>query len=173
MKGKRPATPDEIKALANPLRLRILRLCLDEALTNKELAEELGIDPGTSLHHVRTLVRTDFLAPEPMRRGARGAVERPYRATGKSWTLEMNDETGLLAGVDAFRAELAEVSADDILTLSRLGPRLRKAELDELHERLEALVMDFYRRSDPRGQPVGLFVGLHRRRRRGKRHPAG
>jgi len=35
---KRQATAAEAKALANPLRLRILRLCLDEALTNKELA---------------------------------------------------------------------------------------------------------------------------------------
>ena len=36
---RRPATPAEAKALASPLRLRILRLCLDQALTNKQLAE--------------------------------------------------------------------------------------------------------------------------------------
>ncbi|HEV8373300.1 MAG TPA: winged helix-turn-helix domain-containing protein, partial [Actinomycetota bacterium] len=81
---RRAATPEEARALANPLRLRILRLSLDQALTNKQLAERLGMDPGTVLHHVRTLVRTGFLAAEAVRQGERGALEKPYRATGKS-----------------------------------------------------------------------------------------
>ena len=42
---RRPATAAEAKALAHPLRIRILRLCLDQALTNKQLAERLGKDP--------------------------------------------------------------------------------------------------------------------------------
>ena len=54
--NRRPATVDEAKALANSLRLRILRLTLDQALTNKQLAERLDRDPGTVLHHVRRLV---------------------------------------------------------------------------------------------------------------------
>ena len=36
--GPAAARP-EAKALAHPLRMRILRLCLDQALTNKQLAE--------------------------------------------------------------------------------------------------------------------------------------
>src|SRR5947207_6510593 len=72
---KRQATAAEAKALANPLRLRILRLCLDEALTNKELADRLDKDPGTLLHHVRTLVDTGFLAPDEVRSGTSGALE--------------------------------------------------------------------------------------------------
>ena len=32
--GRREATPEELKAMAHPLRLRILRLCLHDALTN-------------------------------------------------------------------------------------------------------------------------------------------
>ena len=43
---KRAATREELRAVANPLRLRILRLCLHEELTNKQLAERLGMDPG-------------------------------------------------------------------------------------------------------------------------------
>jgi DNA-binding transcriptional ArsR family regulator len=71
---RRPATPEEAKALANPVRLRILRLCLDEALTNKQLAERLGRDPGTVLHHVRSLVATGFLVPDEVRQGEKGAL---------------------------------------------------------------------------------------------------
>src|SRR5882672_8419389 len=85
--SKRAATPAEFKAMAHPLRLRILRLCLHDALTNKELAARLKKDPATVLHHVRMLVDTGFLAPDRVRSGARGALEKPYRATGKSWVL--------------------------------------------------------------------------------------
>jgi DNA-binding transcriptional ArsR family regulator len=88
---RRPATAAEAKALAHPLRMRILRLCLDQALTNKQLAEWLGKDPGTVLHHVRTLVRTGFLVAEEVRQGEKGALEKPYRSTGKSWTLSVGD----------------------------------------------------------------------------------
>src|SRR4051794_11913495 len=84
---KRAATPAEFKAMAHPLRLRILRLCLHDAMTNKDLAERLHKDPATTLHHVRMLVESGFLRPDQIRRGSRGALEKPYRATGKSWVL--------------------------------------------------------------------------------------
>ena len=162
---RRPATAEEARALANPLRLRILRLCLDRALTNKELADRLGRDPGTILHHVRMLVATGFLAPDADRRGARGAVERPYRATGKSWTLDVGDSApGMLAGVDAFREELAEGGAGDIRTMSRLGVRLSPDRVTEFADRVKAIVDEMYEADDPLGEPYGFFVALHRRR---------
>src|SRR5438309_1430220 len=85
---RRRATDAEARALASAVRLRILRLCLDRSLTNKELAAGLDRNPATVLHHVRTLVDTGFLVPEAPRRGARGAREVPYRATGKSWLMD-------------------------------------------------------------------------------------
>src|SRR3954469_4638898 len=130
---RRPATAEEARALANPLRLRILRLCLDRELTNEELAARLGKDAGSVLHHVRLLVKTGFLAAEEERRGARGSVERPYRATGKSWILDVGDEDGngnasasTIALVDAFRAEVAETPKDAMVTTARLGVRLNE-----------------------------------------------
>ncbi|HZQ85287.1 MAG TPA: helix-turn-helix domain-containing protein [Acidimicrobiales bacterium] len=164
-RSRREATHEEARALVNPLRMRILRLCLDEALTNKELAVRLDKDPGTLLYHVRMLVDTGFLAPEPVRSGAHGALEKPYRATGKSWTVEvLEDEGGMQrAMVDAFRAELAETPSPSTVLLSRLGLRLRPKDKRELRARLEALIEDFSHRSDPAGEPWALFVGFHRR----------
>ncbi|MBA2557195.1 MAG: winged helix-turn-helix domain-containing protein, partial [Chloroflexi bacterium] len=135
---RRPATAEEARALANPLRLRILRLCLDEALTNRQLAVRLGRDPGTVLYHVRVLVHTEFLKAEPPQRGARGSVERPYRATGKSWTVEVGgeDPQSTLSMVDAFRAELADAGPGSVLSSSRLGVRLGHAAVEELIQRL-------------------------------------
>ena len=47
--------------------MRALRLCRFDARTNKELADLLEVNPGTMLHHVRTLVDAGFLAPQPER----------------------------------------------------------------------------------------------------------
>jgi DNA-binding transcriptional ArsR family regulator len=161
---RREATPDEVKAMANPLRLRILRLCVDESLTNKELASRLDKDPGTLLHHVRMLVDTGFLVADPVRTGAHGALEKPYRATGKSWTLSVTDGPDLnMAMIDAFRDEVTETS-DASVDLTRMAFRLRPRAVKELKRRLAALVEEFIERDDPAGEPWGLLIGLHKRK---------
>src|SRR4051795_6284466 len=88
---RRRATDAEARALASAVRLRILRLGLDEPLTNQEIAARLGRNPATVLHHVRTLVDTGFLEAQPVRRGTRGAREVPYLSTGKSWLMDLED----------------------------------------------------------------------------------
>lgn len=163
--ARRPATPEEARALASPLRLRILRLTLDDALTNAEIAERLGRDPGTVLHHVRTLVKAGFLAPEPERPGPRGSVLRPYRATGKSWTLDVSEPAAehavSSAALQAFVEEVRE--AGGLLSATRLALRLTDAERTELEARLTALLDEFAARPRRRGgRPVALFAALYR-----------
>jgi len=161
----RDATPAEMRALAHPLRWRILRLTLEQALTNKELAERLGRDPGTVLYHVRALVRTGFLAADPVREGRRGAIERPYRSTGKSWAVRMPRSVGLTTSVlDAVREEVAEAGPDAVLSTLRLGVRLSAADLGELNRRIRDLGDEFARRDDRAGEPVGIVALVHRRR---------
>ena len=166
---RRPATAAEAKALAHPLRMRILRLCLDQALTNKQLAEWLDKDPGTVLHHVRTLVKTGFLVPDEVRQGEKGALEKPYRATGKSWTLSL-EESPVPAGLDAqamleaFLAELAEAGPGAAAGFNRLALTLNKASREDLESRVLAILDEFVTRDpDPDGQPYGLLFAMHRR----------
>src|SRR4051794_29857290 len=165
---RRAATPQEAKALAHPLRLRILRLCLDEALTNKQLADRLDKDPATVLHHVRTLVNTGFLAVEGVRTGAKGALEKPYRSTGKSWRLDVGGAgdatTGFLAVVDAFRDEVLEAGPKAVLGQYRAAMRLSPKSRKELVRRLDEIADEFGLRDEPGGEALALFVGLHRRR---------
>jgi DNA-binding transcriptional ArsR family regulator len=161
---RRPATRAEARALAHPLRLRILRLCLDEALTNRELASRLEEQPATVLYHVRTLARTGFLVAEAERRGRRGAREIPYRATRKSWTLELESGPSThTAPVDAFRAELADAGPDAVLESIRLGVRLTPQALDRLLRRLARAAMAAHDADDPDGEPVSIYIGVHRR----------
>jgi DNA-binding transcriptional ArsR family regulator len=161
---RREATDEEARAMASPLRLRILRLCLDRSLTNKQIAAALGRDPASVLHHVRMLVRTGFLAAEGERRGARGAREVPYRATGKSWVLEVVDpvkgRAQTIALVEAFFQDAARVGFENV-DGTRIGLRLTAAEHDELTGRILELVEEF-RLRESAGEPWSLFVGLHR-----------
>jgi predicted ArsR family transcriptional regulator len=160
---KRRATDAEARALASALRLRILRLCLSEALTNKEIAARLGRNPATVLHHVRTLVDTGFLEALPVRRGTRGSREVPYRATGKSWLMDVDDrpppaQDPMLA---AFLEEIAEVG-EQRLQSSRLALRLSLADLAEFRRRLHGLLDEYARRpTDPHGDRWSLYLGMH------------
>jgi DNA-binding transcriptional ArsR family regulator len=161
---RRPATHAEARALAHPLRLRIIRLGLDEALTNREIADRLSMQPATVLHHVRTLVRTGFMVAEPERRGRRGAREIPYRSTRKSWTLSFPpDSGGHVAVLEAAAAELVEAGPEAVLQLVRLGIRLRPERLEEIDRRLGELINEALAADDPEGEPIGILLAVHRR----------
>jgi DNA-binding transcriptional ArsR family regulator len=173
---RRPATEAEARALASAIRLRIMRLCLDRPLTNKEIAERLGANPATTLHHVRTLVATGFLAAQKERRGTRGAREVPYLATGKSWTLSVHDhriDGSGRAMLDAFLEEIAYIDIDavqetddptDPSGFSRLGLRLPPKDLLELGDRMAALLNEYaIRPADMTdGIPYSIFLAFYR-----------
>jgi DNA-binding transcriptional ArsR family regulator len=162
---RREATTEEAKALAHPDRLRIIRLTFDEALTNKQLAERLGRNPGTTLYHLRMLVATGFVAADEPRRGARNSSEVPYRSTGKSWTLEVGEPSPDVTGamVEAFRAELLE-SPVETRKASRLALRLTREQHAILEARFDALVEEAASWTPaPDGEPWALFVAMHER----------
>lgn len=148
------------RALSSPLRLRILRICLHEPRTNKEIADILGVTPATCLHHVRTLAAADFLEPLEPRRGRRGAKEIPYRATGLSWSTPLEPEQASLL-LDTFLSEI-EGMPPGALKMSRLGLKLNPADLAEFHERLDGLFDEFKDRGpDPDGTPISIFYAEH------------
>ncbi|TMR18350.1 winged helix-turn-helix transcriptional regulator [Nonomuraea turkmeniaca] len=162
---RRPATEAEARALASAVRLRILRLCLDQALTNKEIAGRLDANPATTLHHVRKLVETGFLGAEPSRPGPRGSTEIPYRATGKSWEMDVR-ESGVMGGraamLNAFLEEIKLVDVEES-DFTRLGLRLTAEGLAELQGRLQEVFEEFRERPpSPDGEAYSLFVALHR-----------
>lgn len=128
MEEERPvhvATVAELRALAHPLRWRILRLCLEESLTNQRLASLLGLSPATTLRHVRALVKAGFLEALPVRTGRRGALERPYRATGRTLGLTLDPHEPELAQrvelavLAAHRYEVAEAGPDALRDQAR------------------------------------------------------
>lgn len=163
---RRPATDAERRALASVVRLRILRMCLYEPLTNRQIAERLHMNPATALHHVRRLADLGFLVAGDVQRGRRGAREIPYRATGKSWTLDMGDPTSAPRGraltlLRTFLAEVAEVPESAVSTI-RLGLQLSAEHEEEFRSRLAGLLDEFAKRPhDLDGRRWSVFLAIH------------
>jgi DNA-binding transcriptional ArsR family regulator len=75
--------PEQLKALGHPLRLRVLEMLGadgEEPLTNRELAQRLGVDPGHLHFHVKMLLKAGLIERADPGRGR----EKPYRALAKT-----------------------------------------------------------------------------------------
>ena len=75
--------PEQLKALGHPLRVRVLEMLGVEGesrLTNRELAQRLGVDPGHLHFHVRMLLKAGLIELADENGGGR---EKPYRAVAK------------------------------------------------------------------------------------------
>lgn len=165
---RRPATVQESKALAHPLRLRIIRLCGSAELTNKQLADRLESDPGTVLYHVRLLVAAGLLEPTEVRTGESGALEKPYRSTGLSWWLDNPladvDPGNAMAPIQAFADELRNAGPESIATVSRFALHLSPEQAEEFADRIIEVLDEYIATDDQRlDQPLhGGIVVLHR-----------
>ena len=75
--------PEQLKALGHPLRLRVLEMLGQnegQYLTNRELAQRLGVDPGHLHFHVRMLLRAGLIELAEAGHGR----EKPYRAVART-----------------------------------------------------------------------------------------
>ncbi|MGN6428239.1 MAG: ArsR/SmtB family transcription factor [Leifsonia sp.] len=165
---RRPASVKELKAMSHPLRVRIIRLCGDHELTNKQLADRLGVDPGTVYYHVRQLVDAGFLEPAEVRTGESGALEKPYRSTGRSWWLSVQledlDTSQGFAPVEAFQQELAEAGPASIASYARFALHLSPEDVAELDRRIVAVIDEYVETDTERAHLPshgGIFL-LHR-----------
>ncbi len=147
------------RALSSPVRLRILRLCLHKARTNKEIAESLNLNPATSLHHVRTLLSTGFLAAEESRTGNRGAKEIPYRATGLSWSSKIPDAAPIL--VETFLQEIDGLTPSDI-DVWRMGVKLNDENRREMMAKLREVFEEYAaKEADDDGTATSILLAHH------------
>jgi DNA-binding transcriptional ArsR family regulator len=92
--------PEQLKALGHPLRLRVLEElgAKTETLTNRELAQRLGVDPGHLHFHVRMLHKAGLI--ERAEGGQRR--EKPYRSAAKAIRVSPElTSAGLSGGLHA------------------------------------------------------------------------
>ena len=167
---RRPATDAEASALANVLRQRIVRLTATEELTNRQLPARLGVAPATSLYHLRILLDAGLVEQLPTRAGTRGAREKPYRSTGRTWWLSdplADAPAGIRFGPVALAVTDALAAGPEaISTFASFSLHPSDAEVDELDARLLD-VLDRYVSTDTEradaGPPIRRgIVLLHR-----------
>ena len=103
---------EQVKVVADPLRVRILELLCDEALTTKQVAERLGEKPTRLYHHVDALAKAGLIRLADTRQ-VRGTVEKYYRAVAKAFRADPKVFQQLIASDEFAAAGTREVEAGD------------------------------------------------------------
>jgi DNA-binding transcriptional ArsR family regulator len=153
---------EQIRVLADPLRIRILELLCDEELTTKQVARKLDEKATRLYHHVEALERVGLIRLTRTRQN-RGTIEKYYIGVAKAFRADAQafmgqagtEETGeaLEAMVstitDTVSREVrqliknsggAELLEDDGL-LSFIEINTGQDEIDKLQKKLKRTVM--------------------------------
>ena len=139
--------PEQLKALGHPLRLKVLQVLseTDEALTNRELAARLNVDPGHLHFHVRMLNRAGLIELA----GTGAGREKPYRPVAKHFKVGSDIRAAGLAS-ELQAAQLKELTRGFDVYAERglfrsaqvhvkLDPNTVRDVLNELIDRLTAI----------------------------------
>lgn len=138
----------DLRALAHPLRLRMLSLMTARPMSAAQLARELGVGHGLATYHLRQLIDADLITLDG-ERTVRGGRERTYRHRPRA-TPEGSD------GLDPRNAQLwaaalgeemrrrAETVDPDVPALTVdaelwVDPELWRLTRDKIREVLTAL----------------------------------
>jgi DNA-binding transcriptional ArsR family regulator len=169
-------TPEQLRALAHPLRQRILHLLLDAPHTNKQLATALQVSPPRLHFHVHELLAAgliELVAERPKR----GVLEKYYRAAARVLRLgpgvppEVGNEELVGISLEAAHQELLRATryfgaalpvlhfAFEPLRLSDERLARIQAHLGALHEEVLHALADPQR--DHYGHAVALTFLLH------------
>ena len=163
--------PDQLKALADELRGRIVVMLRERAQSVSELAARLKMPKGTVAHHVKVLESAGLVRVVRTRR-VRALTEKYYGRTARLFLYESADAGGY-EDVRNIVAVSLRIAADEILPLPDeedaaacsgvLRVRLNHADARRFNRRLDRLMNEFRTADDPAGEPYGLAVALYRR----------
>ncbi|HEV3228275.1 MAG TPA: winged helix-turn-helix domain-containing protein [Solirubrobacteraceae bacterium] len=171
--------PRLVKALAHPLRVRILAVLQTKTASPSEIAEELSMPLGNVSYHVRVLA--DFGLIKLVRRTPRrGAIEHHYEAVGRlrisdaAWAqvpdvvkeamigatiMQISDYVNEAAVTGGFDKPQAHITRSPLV----LDPRAFKelsAEVMKLHDRAQRLQEESIKRLEHADHEGEIEAGL-------------
>jgi DNA-binding transcriptional ArsR family regulator len=155
----RADTSARMKALGDPLRMAIVDLVLERAMTVTELAERLRRPKGSVAYHVNVLVEAGLLRIVRTHK-VRAIDERYYGRVGRTIVFEH------APGEVPFLAEMvAEVDLEVPEDKATVGYTYRHARIpreraQEYLDRLQAIALEFI--DEPRDGDVeyGMYIGV-------------
>ena len=90
-----------MKTLANPIRLRILALCVSKERTSRELREILGISKPLLITHLRKLVKGGFLDYRAELDESRMIVRKYYKTKNIEICVDMETLKEIAEGMES------------------------------------------------------------------------
>lgn len=146
---------EQIRAIVEPLRIRILNLLIQESLTTKQVANHLGENVNKLYHHIEILEEAGMIALVETRKN-RGTLEKYYRSVAKFFTLSpilfevrletenmvLNTELTFSSALQATMMELKESLAHRLVDMDkrffdRFHIKTSKEKADELYEEFQ------------------------------------
>lgn len=152
------STPEQFKALAHPLRQRLLFALGRQPATPAHLAAALSSQKGTIAHHLKVL-REAGLVRIVATRKVRGGTEHHYQRSARRMDFQRLEAEPTAAMLGAIGEELAAAPEDPLIVLRHL--RLTPEAVDRLRDTLTEVVESAQDAGD--GAPrYGMLVTLYR-----------
>ncbi|MCP3992637.1 MAG: winged helix-turn-helix transcriptional regulator [bacterium] len=152
-------TPEQLKALANPIRIRILDLVLERAATVSELAAALGRPKSSVAHHVETLLNTGLVQVVRTRR-VRAIDERFYGRTGRTIIYGTGTTPKGTTGQNFLVEAAKELRPGADIDSTIRHARIAEDQADEFFQRVVELAEDFTRLPRSGDTVVGFVAAL-------------
>lgn len=159
--------PQQLRALADELRAKIVFILRERAASVTELAAALELPKGTVGHHVKVLERAGLIRVVGTRK-VRALTEKYYGRVARLFVLR-SDESLPEELTGALGALMLRQAADEALAArpekdqsALLHVRLRDKDVLRFQRRLNRLVADFQQAEDPEGDMHALTLALFR-----------
>jgi DNA-binding transcriptional ArsR family regulator len=153
-------TADRVKAAGDPVRLRIMNLVLERAMSVTELADRLGRPKGTVAHHVAVLHDAGLLQVVRTRR-VRAVEERFYGRTARTMSYPAVEGELPFVAAAAADADHARLASDDCPSgFSYRIARIPSDRAEEWVRRVEELALEFGEQARGGDTEFALLVGV-------------
>ena len=160
--------PDQLRALGDELRSRIVLLLRDRAYSATELAGKLGLPKGTVAHHVKVLEKAGLVHVVRTRQ-VRAVTEKFYGRVARLYLFESTDadaediRNAVAAALRRAAEEMLPIGDDGRTTFGVVRARLTDADATRLSRRLKKLIDDFRAAESAEGEEYGLAAALYGR----------
>ena len=162
------AEPEQLRALGDPVRSRILTLLLERAASTTELADAVSLAKGTVRHHLNVLEQAGLVRVVRTRR-VRALTERFYGRVARLFVVRSGEDVHDASETRVVAAALRQ-AADEVALADNRGAafeaasahvRLTDEDARRFARRVERLARDIRAAAANDGGSYGFVVGFY------------